>query len=48
MICPDCNGNNPNCSNCNGGGEICDVCGEATNEPGKNVCGECEEEEVEL
>jgi RecJ-like exonuclease len=38
MECPDCKGKDRKCQRCNGAGEICDVCGEATNEPGQNIC----------
>lgn len=30
MICPDCNGNDPQCFRCGGEGELCDVCGQVT------------------
>ena len=34
------------CLLCNGSGELCDVCGEAVEEPGQNICDLCYVEQV--
>lgn len=51
MTCPECEGTGTadtgdgKCHRCYGSGEICDICGEATNEPGKNICDVCEKDQ---
>jgi hypothetical protein len=40
MICPDCNGEDPECLKCEGCGSVCDVCGEASGE-GLDLCAWC-------
>jgi len=44
MICEDCNATDEKCFRCNGAGRVCDICGEATNEPGKDICDVCQRE----
>lgn len=47
MTCEACKGTGKSakpgmpCFMCNGSGEMCDRCGEASEEPGQNVCDEC-------
>lgn len=56
MKCHDCDGvgevddtkgfgGRSRCMTCNGIGTVCDVCGEAVDEHGQNVCEFCEEDE---
>ncbi len=51
MTCDNCGGsgrtgseNQGECSECNTTGFKCDVCGEACDEPGEDVCHECAKE----
>jgi hypothetical protein len=55
MTCENCqgvgtveraDGSTITCFSCNGSGEICDVCGEASDDFGLNVCDQCREEEA--
>lgn len=45
MICSDCHGDESVCLLCDGHGNLCDICGEATGEPGLDVCEACRAEE---
>lgn len=50
MKCEGCNGTGESgikgrpCFECDGMGEKCDVCGEAVDEKGQNVCNDCQNE----
>lgn len=50
MKCEDCDGTGESeikgkpCFVCNGTGEMCDVCGEAVDEAGQNICDACQAE----
>jgi len=51
MKCESCDGKGKDdagktCFACDGSGEICDICGEASEEPGANVCKECANEQA--
>lgn len=51
MKCEACNGtgksseNEQDCFLCDGSGELCDKCGEASAEPGENICSKCRDEQ---
>lgn len=51
MKCDSCEGTGKSankgqaCFLCNGSGSMCDVCGEACDDRGQNVCTKCQEEE---
>ena len=54
MKCECCNGTGDgahrgdrNCSACNGTGGVCDVCGEAVEEAGLDLCASCKAEQEE-
>lgn len=51
MRCESCQGTGDGhikgrpCSDCDGTGERCDVCGEAVDEVGQNICNDCNGDE---
>lgn len=52
MKCPHCDEdggeeNSPlRCSVCGGTGHLCDICGEAVDDPGDEICEQCREAEA--
>ena len=53
MKCEACNGTgksakkDQSCFMCNGTGSMCDICGEAVNDAGMDLCSACMEREIE-